>query len=502
MGRDNLSVRRAWFAMVLAVVFGVGHMGCQREKRNPGVGPGGSYVILVELDTTGLDPSKESDLAERVIPILQRRIDPRGERNLSCKAVAWDRIEIRMPRPTEECVTKRKLCEKARQDLLLTGVTETQIRDALALPEQQRGEALKAMVGSVKSRQRLFEQLAMATDRYEVLSRQFERRAKSENRSETSLATGPAALSTLPAVEWDDSNQPLPVRIDAAYVRRKALIGELLATNLDVRVLEDLLALAQKNQTRIDGIARLRKGHPDLVPLIDQMVTAYDQYSAVSGTLDAPADLMRLLRGVGVLEFRILASRDPRNPNLLQAKNPEYSVELSTYVNNLTRYGPQRQPGDKYQWFKIARADSNDWPEQFYVVSEYAGAKYLLAHATEDMGLLRGKGWSLRRAYIGRDSLGRLAIDFQLGGTGPKLFSELTGNNINSPLCIILDNEAISAANIRSAIYDSGQITGRFTPQYVDYIVNMLEAGPSPAGFKEPPLEVREIPNTPTTKAE
>ena len=57
-----------------------------------------------------------------------------------------------------------------------------------------------------------------------------------------------------------------------------------------------------------------------------------------------------------------------------------------------------------------------------------------------------------------------------------------------------LDDEAISAANIMSTIHERGQITGRFSEEYVDCLVSTLNAGPLPARVRETPVTVEEIP--------
>jgi preprotein translocase SecF subunit len=110
------------------------------------------------------------------------------------------------------------------------------------------------------------------------------------------------------------------------------------------------------------------------------------------------------------------------------------------------------------------------------------------------MGLYEtDEGWSLKRAQESRDSSGRIAISFELGGRGPSLFGEVTRNNLNEPLAIVLDDQIISSANIESPIYGQGQITGVFTREYVNYIVRTLEAGALPAKLKETPLQQRSV---------
>jgi hypothetical protein len=178
------------------------------------------------------------------------------------------------------------------------------------------------------------------------------------------------------------------------------------------------------------------------------------------------------------LEFRILAERDPAKPEQTASRNPEHGRSAQEYFDLLKLEGPTTRPSGPYRWFKIADPDAQSFPDPPYVVAEHGGARYVLVHDTPDMGLLRTRqGWWVQTVVPGRDRMNRPAIDFRLGGSGPTLFAELTGNNIGRRLAILVDNEVISAANIMDTIYDSGQITGQFTDQYVADLVNKLSTG-------------------------
>jgi hypothetical protein len=177
------------------------------------------------------------------------------------------------------------------------------------------------------------------------------------------------------------------------------------------------------------------------------------------------------------LEFRILAARNPAKPEWTASRNPEYERSVQQYLDLLKNEGPTTRPSDVFRWFKIADADPKSFSDARWIVGERGGSRYVLAYDTPDMGLLKTMGWSIRSVRAGHDVLGRPAIDFRLAGSGPKLFGELTGNNIDRPLGIFVDNEVISVATIKSAIFESGQITGRFSAQYVNDLVARLSAG-------------------------
>ena len=73
------------------------------------------------------------------------------------------------------------------------------------------------------------------------------------------------------------------------------------------------------------------------------------------------------------------------------------------------------------------------------------------------------------------------------------MFGSLTRNNIDKPLCILVDDVAYSAPNIKSEIRTHGEITGEFSLDKVNYLVQTMEGGTLPARLKETPLSERTI---------
>ncbi len=68
-------------------------------------------------------------------------------------------------------------------------------------------------------------------------------------------------------------------------------------------------------------------------------------------------------------------------------------------------------------------------------------------------------GKYLENIAMSRDSYGKSVVNFKLSGEGSARFAQLTGANINKPLCIVLDDRVESAPMISSKIRGSGQIT-------------------------------------------
>ncbi len=80
-------------------------------------------------------------------------------------------------------------------------------------------------------------------------------------------------------------------------------------------------------------------------------------------------------------------------------------------------------------------------------------------------------------------------IDFALkpGPEGADKFGAWTGANINEYMGVVLNDEVKSIAYIKSQIFDTGQITGRFTKQSAEDLALTLRSGALPA-----PIEYQE----------
>jgi preprotein translocase subunit SecD len=73
----------------------------------------------------------------------------------------------------------------------------------------------------------------------------------------------------------------------------------------------------------------------------------------------------------------------------------------------------------------------------------------------------------------------QIAFSFKPGGA--QIFGEWTGKNINQYMGVVLNNEVKSIAYIKSQIFDSGEISGRFTKQSAEDLALTLRSGSLPA---------------------
>ncbi len=99
-----------------------------------------------------------------------------------------------------------------------------------------------------------------------------------------------------------------------------------------------------------------------------------------------------------------------------------------------------------------------------------------------------------RRAIITGDMLtdatatfqqGQPVVSFKFNAVGTRRFARVTQENVGRPFAIVLDNEVISAPNIREPITGgAGVISGGFTTQGAQDLALLLRAGALPAPLK------------------
>ena len=80
-------------------------------------------------------------------------------------------------------------------------------------------------------------------------------------------------------------------------------------------------------------------------------------------------------------------------------------------------------------------------------------------------------------ARVGYDRYNRMVVEFKFDSSGARQFKELTSNNINKRLGIIIDNVLYSAPTIQVAIGAQGQITGNFSAEEANDLALVLRSG-------------------------
>jgi len=223
----------------------------------------------------------------------------------------------------------------------------------------------------------------------------------------------------------------------------------------------------------------------------------------VPGDEAAEIDLIkRLITQAGVLEFRIIA-QDNFAPKLLEAARRQ--VAAKDYAETVTG-----EDGSEGIWVELGEEDNYGSDVKKYRVTESeilggggitrtnrAGNKPEVLMYIDDFNV---KGSHLKSAREGYDSNGSLCIHFNMKGVGASYMRGLTKTYLSQPdqqlfykLGIVMDGELLSAPRIMGVISDSGQITGNFTAEEVQFITGLLKAGQLPAALHEEPISQNEI---------
>ena len=489
----------------------------------PGIDLAGGTSLIYEIDTHGLEEAEKRDLAQRMITVLRERIDPANIQNLIWRPQGSTRFEIQMPLSSAEAREKRDNYDKAEEALLSKNVRPATVIRSLQKPSEERAEDFNHFAQGDPNRLTILQTLAKAYDERNGLKNQEVELDNKLEASEDKISSAGLDLDQvkLNTGDWaklneqklqdslrqfSDANDNVELLSDyvRTYVERSEVLNQLPEKdtqykearkaieklNLTKDQLDVCLEKPAKSSERRDQIKELKTDFPDRTGEIDAAVEAFDEYYPFRGRLDDPKDLQRMLKGAGILEFRILPT--PEHPEV-------DADELDSQVELLRTKGPKfasEASNRKYVWCEIENLDEWGTNVPVSVAAPFGDKQYVLTSNRPNETILHSptkRQWKLEKAYPTNDDMGRRAIGFLLDDRGGKLFANVTGNNVDRPLCILLDGIAISAPNIKTRIYKQGVITGSFTQTEIEDMVNKLNAGSLPARLIEQPISVNSI---------
>ncbi|MCG3138792.1 MAG: hypothetical protein HJJLKODD_02661 [Phycisphaerae bacterium] len=494
MNVKNLPVK--FLIVALLVALSLASLYPPQQKLKPGIDLAGGFSLLYEIEMTSADQG--TGLADKVIAQLRKRVDPQNQRNLVWRPVGESRIEVQMPAPSGESRRLRTEADHVIERILALNIDKHALQAYLEAGSEQRTALRNEILAPLN--QRLSELKAgSAGDQ-----------AADLKRLETLLADRQTLLDQVTA-DYDQAQQVAAGKVAGNEVealhKYEGSLNQILATNVERSRLYDVLDM-NAGESRTRQLEALREKYIACALELEEATRRYDLWSKDRGLLEGPEDLKRLLRGAGVLEFRILAQRDPQNPSRLDSRNPAYRQEVSDYTQTLQSRGP-RYKDEVYRWFLISNPidffKAKDLDEvavraasqKEMIIEKYGDQYFILTYDRPEYGLLHTADtkWKLTNAIPTRDyNTGRPIVSFQLDQRGGELFGQLTKANINRPMGVFLDNNCMSYAVIQSEIHESGQISGEsFSARDVQALVQNLEAGSLPARLKEPPLSERSI---------
>jgi SecD/SecF fusion protein len=191
------------------------------------------------------------------------------------------------------------------------------------------------------------------------------------------------------------------------------------------------------------------------------------------------------ISSAGTLEFRILAN------------NRDHKLEIEKALESDDRIVWDGERKEKLAWWVPVEADQETNFEGYGEIAtrrmSYRGKP--MQHVLVVNDTYNITGGYLSQSRTGVDQNGRPCVFFTFNTRGGQLFGGLTGENLpdeaqdfSRKLGIILDRYLYSAPAIRSTIYNRGEITGGFTREEVEDLVDVLNAGSLPAALKKNPI--------------
>jgi SecD/SecF fusion protein len=194
----------------------------------------------------------------------------------------------------------------------------------------------------------------------------------------------------------------------------------------------------------------------------------------------------RTISDAGTLEFRILADDRVDRDLIERARREGLSQnKILDSSGNILAW-----------WIPVKKGD-----ERSFTVYSNIATRVVKRHGQDTLEILIKRdpydvtGAYLTRAAADFDQRGQPDVTFAFNSTGAQLFGLLTSNNSPDPvtglkreLGIILDGQLITAPTINERISDRGEITGNFTQEEVNVIVNVLNAGSLPATLRSEPI--------------
>ena len=517
----NLTAKFVLIVVLIAVAIWTLFPPSKRLK--PGIDLAGGTSLIYAIDTTGLSGEEEKDLAPRMITVLRRRIDPTNIQNLIWRPQGNTRFEIQMPLASQETQQKRDQYEAALNELLRKNVNPATILRSLQLPTEERAQTFEKIAQNDPNRSDILAELSRVYDeRAELQAKRgplheklggIEEKATQAgldldriraNRSDWTRLDPNELTSTLKDFLGGEEQLDLLTGYVQTYKELADVLDRLTAEsgvndryetakrrldrlNLTMDQITYALELPENSARRPAEIEKLKTDFLDRAEEIDAVVAAYEEYRPYRGRLDDPRDLQRMLKGAGILEFRILPTEGRTEPS---------TAEIERYKEALVEKGPKYASDSRYVWCEIENPD--EWAARGAIAAPFGDKLYVLASNRPNETMLHGasgKDWKLENAKPTTDQMGRRAIGFLLDVRGGNIFYRITGKNPGRPLCILLDGMAISAPNIDEdkPIGRNVIITGSFTQTEVSDMVNKLNAGSLPARLIEQPISEKTI---------
>jgi SecD/SecF fusion protein len=448
---------------------------------------GVSLIYSVRMDE---DVDRQAVLSQ-TIEVLKERVNPEGVLDIQMTPLGTDRIEVVMPLPSAEVKELASTYRRHLDDLLAgaqiqAGSLDQSLSDGTSTIDFGGDSTRGEMVADL---QRLFDELTIATELLDASPQDGE------------LEQRVADIE----IDFEDMRDELLAmsldRNDVVRVLQLSRLGDPIR-DANGRVLRDeatdevLRGTAPRDVAQVE----LEIAYPHLAFEISLLIDAYDEYQDKRSGFDDPEDLIRMLRGAGVLHFRIAVQPG-------QAEG----IDVAELRAQLAEVGPDNTDSPLARWYPINSLEQ--WYDtadqlsillanpQLYFVSraleaaQYNSNIYLLLYTNDARSMTHRSGnkWSVTSAFQTVDQFGRPAVAFRLDSQGGSQMGRLTGPHVNEPMAIVLDGQVYTAPNLNSQINSQGVISGSFSQGEIDYLLRVLAAGSLEARLSHDPIAVNII---------
>ncbi|MFI4861617.1 MAG: protein translocase subunit SecD [Phycisphaerales bacterium JB063] len=501
-------------SLIAAVIFGAVAMLWVPGLYGPGQRLKGGIDLVggttLVYDVSVPEGQLPGDVIDRTIEVLADRVDPTGTRNLVWRRIAGQRIEVQMALATQNVRDARKAYEDAEKLLLEGNLTRGALDTALR-SEDRDAQLAKLANGNSDLRAQL-----------DALAELFD----AEARADEAYLAAQALWAEVPPELRDENQNVLRAMEDAesfhlnaedTFLREEnALLGAFAFNLAEFEMLVDLpvvqLSEAQKEAGEVapreQRLAELKESYPNHAERLQAAYDALLAYEAVKGPMDDPQDLIALLQGSGVLEFRIAANPDENYRSAivqLDTEGPRAGIEdLVRWfeIDDLTKYVDEEEQREEVNtWLRdslsgdaevasAAREAITAFFESYrdVVARPYAGRLYVLLHNADGLAMTRADEWGVTSVRQDADELGRPSVLFFLDGRGSGYMQRMTGENVGEPMAVLLDNKVLTTPNIRQSLSSTITITGDFSPEEIRYLIQTMQAGALEGQLSEMPV--------------
>jgi SecD/SecF fusion protein len=203
-------------------------------------------------------------------------------------------------------------------------------------------------------------------------------------------------------------------------------------------------------------------------------------------------ELKYQIEKAGNLTFRLVAPEEYQGPERrkqFQEEEREFNAKDTEWVEkkraDASFNEPRPQPPEYLVRTEVVKVKMAGGREKFQ--PKPGGEKVLenKHHLNEKTGTWEPEG-IVSGSYL--SSVGHTldtqtfkpAVSFEFKAEGARLFGDLTGTNVGRLLAIVLDDDVMEVATIRSQITSRGELTGNFSDDDVKGIITVLRGGSLP----------------------